>query len=48
MTPELLLLSPGHFVANVEVQAGTSTFHVAMQTEDGRDLVASFDQTFGA
>ncbi len=48
VTPRLLRLSPGHFAANVEVQAGTTTFHMSMQTEDGRDLVASFDQTFGA
>lgn len=45
--PDVIKLSPGHFVANVEVQPGTSTFHVSMRTEDGRDLVASFDQTFG-
>jgi copper transport protein len=48
VTPQLLQLSPGHFVANVEVQTGTSTFHMTMQTDDGRELVASFDQTFGA
>lgn len=44
--PELMQLSPGHFVANVDVEAGTSSFEISVLTADGRDLVATFEQTF--
>lgn len=44
--PELLQLTPGHFVANVEVEPGTSTFGISLLTADGRNLAASFEQTF--
>jgi copper transport protein len=45
--PELMQLSPGHFVANVDIASGTSSFRIVALTADGRDLVASFEQTFG-
>jgi copper transport protein len=44
--PELLQLSPGHFVANVEIEPGTTTFRISVLTAAGDDLSASFDQTF--
>jgi nitrogen fixation protein FixH len=47
ITPELLQLSPGHFVANVDIEPGTSSFRIVALTADGRGLVASFEQTFG-
>jgi hypothetical protein len=47
LLPEVLRLSPGHFAANVDIEAGPSTFNLTLVTEDGRTLVASFRQTFG-
>jgi copper transport protein len=44
--PELLLLTPGHFVANVEVETGTSSFRIEARTPDGDQLAATFEQTF--
>ncbi len=46
LEPELIRLSSGHFVANVEIASGTSTFAISMLTRDGRDLAASFQETF--
>jgi copper transport protein len=45
--PELLPLSAGHFVANVDIEPGTSTFDISVLTADGGTLVASFEQSFG-
>jgi copper transport protein len=44
--PKMLRFGPGHFAANIEVTAGTWAFDVIAHAEDGRELVASFDQTF--
>jgi hypothetical protein len=44
--PELLSLSPGHVVANVEIEPGTSTFRIMVLTASGAELTTSFDQTF--
>jgi hypothetical protein len=44
--PELLSLSPGHVVANVEIEPGTSTFRIMVLTGSGAELSTSFDQTF--
>jgi copper transport protein len=43
---ELMRLSPGHFVANVEIDAGRVSFRISVLARDGRELEASFDQTF--
>ncbi len=44
--PEMLRFSPGHFVANIDLTPGDWTFDVTAHAEDGRELVASFSQTF--
>jgi hypothetical protein len=44
--PELLSLSPGHVVANVEIEPGTSTFRIMVLTGSGAELTTSFEQTF--
>jgi copper transport protein len=44
--PELLSLSPGHVVANVEIEPGASTFRIMVLTGSGAELTTSFDQTF--
>ncbi len=46
--PELLDLSPGHVVANVEIQPGTSSFQITAVSESGQNLAATFEQTIGA
>jgi nitrogen fixation protein FixH len=46
--PDLLNLSPGHVVANVEIQPGTSSFQITAVTQEGENLLATFEQTFGA
>jgi copper transport protein len=49
VTPdELLMLSPGHAVANVEIEPGTSTFRIMVLTGGGQELTTSFEQTFDA
>jgi hypothetical protein len=48
ITPELLTLSPGHVVANVEIEPGTSTFRIMVLTGGGQELTTSFEQTFDA
>ncbi len=45
--PDLLDLSPGHVVANVEIQPGTSSFQITAVSKDGQNLLATFEQTFG-
>lgn len=45
--PDMLRFGPGHFVANVDLTAGTWTFDVRAHARDGQDLTASFEQTFG-
>jgi nitrogen fixation protein FixH len=45
--PDLLNLSPGHVVANVEIQPGTSSFQITAVSENGQNLEATFEQTFG-
>lgn len=47
VVPRPLRLSPGHFVMNVEIEAGTSTLDLDVLTRDGRAFLASFEQTFG-
>ncbi|MGH2671613.1 MAG: copper resistance CopC/CopD family protein [Actinomycetota bacterium] len=42
--PELLLLAPGHVVANVDMTAGTWSFHITAETHHGDVLSASFEQ----
>jgi copper transport protein len=44
--PELMQLSPGHFVANMDVVPGPTTFRIETLTADGRTLVGAFEQTF--
>jgi putative copper export protein/methionine-rich copper-binding protein CopC len=44
--PEMLRFGPGHFAANIDLSAGTWSFDVTAHAKDGRELVASFDQTF--
>jgi copper transport protein len=45
--PDLLNLSPGHVVANVEIQPGTSSFQITAVSQNGQNLSATFEQTFG-
>jgi hypothetical protein len=42
------MLSPGHAVANVEIEPGTSTFRIMVLTGGGQELTTSFEQTFDA
>jgi nitrogen fixation protein FixH len=46
--PELLRFGDGagHFVANVEITPGRWTFDITAETEHGRTLSASFEQSF--
>jgi hypothetical protein len=44
--PKMLRFGPGHFAANIDLTAGTWSFDVIAHAADGRELVASFDQTF--
>jgi hypothetical protein len=39
-------LSAGHFVANVAIEPGTSSFRVHAVAGDGTDVAATFEQTF--
>jgi hypothetical protein len=34
-------------VANVEIQPGTSSFQITAVTQEGENLLATFEQTFG-
>jgi putative copper export protein len=45
--PVLLQLSPGHFVANVQIEPGTSSFDIDVLTAQGEDLTATFQESFG-
>jgi copper transport protein len=44
--PKMLRFGPGHFAANIDLTAGAWSFDVIAHAEDGRELAASFDQTF--
>jgi copper transport protein len=43
---EVMRLSAGHFVANVALEPGTSSFRVHAVAGDGTDVAATFEQTF--
>lgn len=43
---QLMRLSPGHFVANVEIDPGRVSFRISVLARDGRELEAFFEQTF--
>jgi copper transport protein len=42
--PDLLPLGPGHVVANVDMTAGTWSFHITAETHHGDVLSVSFEQ----
>jgi copper transport protein len=43
---EVLQLTPGHFVSNVDLTQGTWSFEISADAQDGTHLVATWDQTF--
>jgi copper transport protein len=44
--PEVLALSPGHVVANVDLEAGTTTFQIEAMPTGAPPMRATFEQTF--